>query len=70
MEPVDGRAVDHSREFSCSHSQDGAHRGETQDHLEVDMEAARWGPAMPNSAAFAEIPFRRETLVFVSKCRG
>ena len=36
----------------------------------MDTEAARWGPAMPNSAAFAEIPFRRETLVFVSKCRG
>ena len=35
----------------------------------MDTEAARWGPAMPNSAAFAEIPFRRETLVFVSKCR-
>lgn len=62
MEPVDGRAVDHSGEFSCSHSQDGAHRGETQDHLEEDTEVACWGTAMPNGAAFAEIPFRRETL--------
>lgn len=61
VEPVDGCAVDHSGEFSCPHSQDGAHGGETQDHLEEDAEAARWGTAMPNGAAFAEIPFRRET---------
>lgn len=70
VEPVDSRAVDHSREFSCSHSQDGAHRGETQDHLEVDTEAALWGRQCQTVLLLQIIPFRRETLVFVSKCRG
>lgn len=35
VEPVDGCAVDHGRELSGSHTQDGAHGGETQNHLDV-----------------------------------
>lgn len=63
MEPVDGCAVDHGREFSCSYTQDGAHGGETQDYLEVDTVAAGWGTAVlgPNRTAFAESPFRRKS---------
>ena len=63
MEPVDGCAVDHGREFSRSYTQDGAHGGETQDYLEVDAVAAGWGMAVlgPNRAAFAESPFRRKS---------
>lgn len=35
VEPVDGCAVDHGRKLPGSHTQDGAHGGETQNHLDV-----------------------------------
>lgn len=43
VEPVDGCAVDHGRELSGSHTQDGAHGGETQNHLDVGQSKSLWG---------------------------
>lgn len=44
VEPVDGRAVDNSRELPRPHTQDGAHGRETQDHLDAGQESGLWGP--------------------------
>lgn len=43
VEPVDGCAVDHGRELPGSHTQDGAHGGETQNHLDVGQSKRLWG---------------------------
>lgn len=64
MEPVDGRAVDHSWEFSGSYPQHGAHRGETQDHLGVgDKDALATGTAVlgPNPSLCRKL-FQKSTL--------